>query len=138
VRLASETVVVLDVAQGDQRPYATNDGRYYVRSGARYRRASREELLRLFQAAGDLYFDEQALRNLRLTDLDLNEVARYVEGTGLDDLGDDLPRLLQAWRLLDGEHPTVSGVVLFGRSPQAMLPAPADRSRDRGLQARGP
>jgi ATP-dependent DNA helicase RecG len=123
VRHETETVVVLNIAKGDQRPYATNDGRHYVRSGPRCRRASREELLRLFQAAGSLFFDEQALRTRRLSDLDVEAVTRYMAAAGLDDLGDDLPRILKAWRLSDGEHPTVSGVVLFGRAPQTMFPA---------------
>jgi ATP-dependent DNA helicase RecG len=41
--------------------------------------------------------------------------------TGQADLDEDLPRLLRAWRLYDGEYPTVAGVVLFGRNPQAAL-----------------
>jgi ATP-dependent DNA helicase RecG len=56
--LDGEDVVVLNIAKGDQRPYSTREGRYYVRSGARCRRASREELLRLFQAAHSLFYDE--------------------------------------------------------------------------------
>jgi len=43
-------VVVLNVAKGDQRPYCTEQGRYYVRAWRRCRQASREELLRLFQS----------------------------------------------------------------------------------------
>src|SRR6266496_2191370 len=63
-------VVVLNVAKGDQRPYSTRDGRYYIRAGARCRQASREELLRLFQAAQSLFYDEQPLPRLSIKDLD--------------------------------------------------------------------
>ncbi len=92
-----------------------------IRSGARCRRASREELLGLFQAAHSLFYDEQSLPRLDLADLDLNEVSRYLDDTDQVDLDDDLVRLLWAWRMYDGSHPTVGGLVLFGRRPQAEL-----------------
>jgi len=118
--LEGKTVVVLNVAKGDQRPYATASGRYYVRSGARCRAASREELLRLFQASTALYYDEQPLPRLDLGDLDLGSVTRHLADTGLEDV-EDIPRVLRNWRLYDGSHPTVGGVVLFGRAPQEAL-----------------
>ncbi|MGH3936430.1 MAG: RNA-binding domain-containing protein [Pseudonocardiaceae bacterium] len=121
VPLDGKDVVVLNVAKGDQRPYSTREGRYYIRSGARCRRASREELLRLFQSAHSLFYDEQPLPRLDLTDLDLDAVTRYLDDTNQVDLDDDLARLLRAWRMYDGSHPTVGGLVLFGRRPQAEL-----------------
>lgn len=122
VRLDSMSVVVLNVAKGDQRPYATKSGQYYVRGGARCRQASREELLRLFQASQSLFYDELGLRALDLTDLDLDAVSRHLAGVGLED-AEDPTRLLRNWRLYDGEHPTVAGVVMFGRNPQEALEA---------------
>ena len=121
VRLDGKDVVVLNIAKGDQRPYSTREGRYYIRSGARCRRASREELLRLFQVAHSLFYDEQPLPRLDLADLDLDAVARYLDDTNQVDLDEDLVRLLRAWRMYDGSHPTVGGLVLFGRHPQAQL-----------------
>lgn len=117
-------VIVVHVARGDQRPYATSSGRYYIRSGARCRDASREELLRLFQAGQDLYVDEQPLNRLDLTDLDLDAVGRHARDVGLDaEDSDDLRGLLRSWRLYDGAHPTIAGLVLFGRRPQDSLEA---------------
>jgi ATP-dependent DNA helicase RecG len=122
VLLDGVSVVVVNVAKGDQRPYATGSGRYYVRSGTRCRQPSREELLRLFQASNSLFYDELALRTLDLTDLDLDAVGRHLADNGLED-ADDPTRLLRNWRLYDGEHPTVAGVVMFGRNPQDALEA---------------
>ena len=121
VTLDGKDVVVLNITKGDQRPYCTSEGRYYIRSGTRCRRASREELLRLFQAARSLFYDEQPLPRLNLADLDLDAVSRYLDDTNQIDLDDDLVRLLRAWRMYDGSHPTVGGLVLFGRRPQAAL-----------------
>lgn len=125
VELHGKHVVVLNIPKGDQRPYRTSDGRYYVRSGARCRGASREELLRLFQASRSLFYDEQPLPQLDLADLDLDAVARHLELTDQQELGGDLPRLLRAWGLYEDGHPTVGGAVVFGRDPQAALPSSA-------------
>jgi predicted HTH transcriptional regulator len=74
-----------------------------------------------FKATHALYYDGQPLRRLDLTDLDLNAVSRYLVETEQVDLDDDFQYLLRAWRLYDGAHLTVGGLVLFGRAPQAEL-----------------
>ncbi|MGH3707184.1 MAG: hypothetical protein ACRDRQ_03570, partial [Pseudonocardiaceae bacterium] len=48
-------------------------------------------------------------------------VTRYLDDTNQMDVDDDLVRLLRAWRMFDGSHPAVGGLVLFGRRPQAEL-----------------
>ncbi|MDL5157469.1 RNA-binding domain-containing protein [Actinomycetospora termitidis] len=121
VEIDSRRVVVLHVARGDQRPYSTKDGKYYVRSGARCRAASREELLRLFQAAQDLFYDEVPLRQIGLSTLDTESVGRHLVEVGLEDESDDPARILRAWRMSDGDHPTVGGLIVFGRRPQDHL-----------------
>ena len=121
IDLDGRAVVVLNVAKGDQRPYATREGRYYTRSGTRCRAASREELLRLFQATQALFYDEQPLARLDLAGLDLDAVSRYLQSTEWADADEDVVRLLRAWRMYDGAHPTVGGLVVFGRRPQTHL-----------------
>jgi ATP-dependent DNA helicase RecG len=121
VVLNGKNVLVVNVAKGDQRPYRTHGGQYYVRSAAHCRHASREQLLRLFQASRSLFYDEQPLTRLDLSDLDLDAVARHLADARREDLDEDMPRLLGYWGLYDGDHPTVGGIVLFGRHPQAVL-----------------
>jgi ATP-dependent DNA helicase RecG len=121
VTLDGHQIVVLNIAKGDQRPYSTRSGQYYIRSGSRCRSASREELLRLFQASQAFFYDEQPLTRLDLADLDLEAVERYVIDAGREEPEEDLYRLLRAWRLADADHPTVGGVLLFGRHPQDVL-----------------
>jgi len=121
IDLDGQSVVVLNVAKGDQRPYATREGRYYTRSGARCCAASREELLRLFQATQALFYDEQPLQRLDLAAVDLDGVTRYLQNTEWAEPDEDVVRLLRAWRMYDGAHPTVGGLVVFGRRPQLEL-----------------
>lgn len=123
VRLDGITVVAVRVPKGDARPYRTKAGQYYVRTAARCRSASREELLRLFQATESLYYDEMPLYRTSLADLDLTAVERFLSDAGLADLVEsDLRRLLRNWRLYDSQHLTLAGLVLFGVEPQRELP----------------
>ncbi|MGD0062825.1 MAG: ATP-binding protein [Streptosporangiaceae bacterium] len=87
VMLDDKAVVVLNVPKGDQRPYATSDGRYYVRSGVRCRHASRDQMLRMFQASDSLFYDEQPLPRLHISDLDLDAVSRHLADAQELDLG---------------------------------------------------
>jgi ATP-dependent DNA helicase RecG len=66
-------VVVINVPQGDQRPYRTIRGDYFIRTSSGRRRASRQELLRLFQAVESLFYDETVV--LRASSADLNAQA---------------------------------------------------------------
>ena len=115
-------VVVINIPKGDQRPYRMNKGVYYVRTTSGCRQASREELLRLFQATESLYYDETPFPRLSVADLDLDAFDRYLETTGQADLMPGRVRLLRNWGLLSRVHPTIAGIVLFGRDPQRHLP----------------
>jgi ATP-dependent DNA helicase RecG len=117
-----KTVVVVNIPKGDQRPYRTNSGLYYIRTTSGCRQASREELLRLFQPSESLYYDETTLPRLSLSDLDIGAFENFLEETGEADLGIDQKRLLKNWRLMSGNHPTIAGIILFGRKPQQHLP----------------
>ena len=115
-------IVVVNIPKGDHRPYRTNKGRYYVRTSSGCRDASREELLRLFQATESLYYDETPLPRLGLHDLDMDSFEQYLEKVGLSELEIDPTRLLQNWALASDDHPTLAGLLLFGRDPQKHIP----------------
>jgi len=78
-------------------------------------------MLRMFQATRSLFYDEQSLPGLTLADLELDAVTRHLADVGQSELANDLPRLLHAWGLFGDEYPTVGGILLFGRNPQAAL-----------------
>jgi len=121
---AGGTVVVVNVPKGDMRPYRTNRGVFYVRTSSGRRQASREELLRLFQATESLFYDETPLLRLSLDDIDLSYFEYFLRETGQSSLieNGDRERLLANWSLVVNEHPTVAGILLFGRDPQRHLP----------------
>lgn len=124
VRRGARAVLVVSVPKGEQRPYKTNRGVYFIRTSSGRRQASREELLRLFQASESLYYDETALTRLGVEEISLDAVRQFVEQTAQTQALLELApeRLFRSWRLAKDDHPTVAGVVLFGRDPQAHLP----------------
>jgi len=122
VAVDGRSVLVVRVPRGDQRPYRTSRGRYYIRTTSGCRDASRGELLRLFQAAESLHADELPVLRAGLADLSMEAFEQHLTDAGLQDTGLDRLTLLRNWRLVAGDHPTLAGLLLFGRRPQEALP----------------
>ena len=120
-----KTLLVVRVPKGDLRPYRTRRGDYFVRTSSGKRRASRQELLRLFQATESLFFEETLVLQATIDDLDLDAFRRFCE-TVLGEVPVEDRQLLVNWRLVreaEGRrHPTVAALLLFGREPQRFLP----------------
>jgi len=55
----------------------TSQHKYFIRVGSTKRVASREELIRLFQASGALHYDILEVERAQLTDLDLGQIGQY-------------------------------------------------------------
>ncbi|MBI4605461.1 MAG: ATP-binding protein, partial [Planctomycetes bacterium] len=70
LEVQGKRVLVVQVPKGDDRPYSTNRGVHYVRTFSGKRQASREELLRIFQATQSLLYDEQQVVSADLSALD--------------------------------------------------------------------
>lgn len=77
-------VVVIHIPKGDQRPYSTNRGVYFIRTSSGRRQATREELLRLFQATESMFYDETPLLRLDLSAMDMNAVQQFPKRHGQD------------------------------------------------------
>lgn len=123
-------VLVVQVPKGSQRPYRTNRGVYYIRTASGRRQASREELLRLFQASESLYYDETPLLTTSADDIEVQaqrDICEIAGQRGIDIATIDPRQLLLNWKLLgraNGQTPlTVAGVLFLARHPQRWLPA---------------
>ncbi len=122
-------VVVVNIPQGDLRPYRTHRGDYFIRTASGRRRATRQELLRLFQAADSLHYDETLLVRATLKDLDRYAFEDYLRRAYLRSVEDfeiGYETLLANLSLIKPAeqelHPTVAAVLFFGRDPQKFLP----------------
>jgi ATP-dependent DNA helicase RecG len=121
-------VVVVNIPKGDQRPYRTIRGDYFIRTTSGRRRASRQELLRLFQSTESLYYDETVVWRATLRDLDEQRFADFFRRSYNREITSEqeTERLMKNMRLLEEREsvwrPTLAGLLCFGREPQRFLP----------------
>ncbi|MGF6812196.1 ATP-dependent DNA helicase RecG [Paraburkholderia sp. Clong3] len=104
-----------------------NKNAYFIRVGTQSREPTPEELGRLFQQRGSFRAELRPVSGATLDDLDMRRLSNYfvyVRGQDAPDINDE-----SAWKTLlfnteimveDGI--TVSGVLLFGRTPNRFLP----------------
>ncbi len=135
IKLADgKRIAVLTVGKSPFRPHRTQRGHYYLRVGSTNREASPDELRRLFQATGQLYYDELPVPGAGMEAIDPAAVSRFfLTFNGFDPFarepGDTLRTLVNAGILTERAGPppvaTVGGLLLFGRYPQRWLPQSA-------------
>ncbi len=124
VDIDEKTVVIINVPKGDQRPYRTGSGLYYIRSSNRCRQASRQELLRLFQAAESLYFDETEVFRTSVSDLDQDSFERFFRDfLNMKITTENIHTYMKNLKVISsGDKPTLSGILFFGIQPQVFFP----------------
>lgn len=128
-RIEEKEIAVFYVPKGTDRPYRTNRDYYYIRVGTSRRRATKEELLRLFQRAGLAQYDLFPVPRTTIEDIDLKLVDRYFEAIYHQKLEEaeitriELLKNLEVLTNYEGrEVCSVAGLLLFGRNPQKYLP----------------
>lgn len=130
ILVEGKTVVMLDIPAGIAKPYHTQKGDYYVRAGSTARKASREELSRLFQDSGLVHYETTPINGTRLTDLNwqrLNEYFLDLHPAHINLNAEDATtrrRMLQNLDILSpaDESATVVGMLIFGLTPERYLP----------------
>lgn len=126
LNVGERTVARINIPKGPDRPYYTSRNRYYIRVGSTKRIASREELVRLFQASGLFHYDLVELSQAERNQLNLSAVAEYFTRYELafaKESEAERDRLMRATDVLGAEgRPTVGGLLVFGISPERVLP----------------
>ncbi|MBI4766667.1 MAG: putative DNA binding domain-containing protein [Deltaproteobacteria bacterium] len=124
-------VMVLTIREGLSKPYADNQGVFWMKSGANKRPVtSREEIQRMMQRAGLVYADEVPVEGTTLDSLDdahfddffQKQHGRTVKQE-LEDSGLTMAQLLNNLGLAKNETLNLAGLILFGRDPQRYRPA---------------
>ncbi len=124
--ISERRVARIHVSSGKDKPYYTSRRKYFIRVGSTKRVATREELVRLFQASGALHYDMVEVDRARMTDLDLGQIGNYFNRYNIsffDEPDADRIRLMANTDIL-GEHqrPTLAGLLVFGLAPERFLP----------------
>ena len=134
VRLGDgKRVAVITLTEGTAKPYALrhNDREeVFVRVGSTSRRATREQLARLFESGGMLHAELLPVSGTALVDLDKARLEDYlvrIAGDAAPPAGDDdwHRRLMGLGFMVAGQDGaplcTIAGVVLFGHRPRQKL-----------------
>jgi ATP-dependent DNA helicase RecG len=127
-------VLVVRVPAGPDKPYARLHNRrktYYIRVGSTSREASREELERMFQASGRLFYGLKPVPGATFEALDVRRLRDYFTRVLQGDAPADGD--IEGWQTLLANVDlmtvsaglrvaTVDGVLLFGKNPKRFLP----------------
>ena len=124
-------VMVVTVQEGISKPYADNNGVFWVKSGADKRRVtSREEVQRMLQSADLIHADELVMEGTTTSDMDLAHFSAFFEKVygepldmALDRDGLSLGCLLNNLGLAKNGSLNLAGLMIFGRHPQRYRPA---------------
>jgi len=124
VKVGDKVVVVINVTKGEQRPYRTSSGFFYIRSGNRIRQASRQELLRLFQATESIFYDEIEIAKASFDDIDIDYSEEFMEHFyGFKPEEEQIFNYLKNLKVItERRKPTLAGLLFFGVNPQDYLP----------------
>ncbi|MBX4261075.1 putative DNA binding domain-containing protein [Clostridium estertheticum] len=128
--LSDKRVSVVNISKGLNKPYYTVDHKYYIRVGTTKRIASREELLRLFEANGALHFDISPIEATSIKDLNIDIIRDYFINYNTFDLYEEekeaIERILINADILkekDGKAVcSVGGILMFGKNSEKYLP----------------
>ncbi|MBU3175399.1 putative DNA binding domain-containing protein [Clostridium estertheticum] len=128
--LSDKRVSVVNISKGLNKPYYTVDHKYYIRVGTTKRIASREELLRLFEANGALHFDISPIEATSIKDLNIDIIRDYFINYNTFDLYEEEKEaveriLINADILKEKEGKavcSVGGILMFGKNNEKYLP----------------
>lgn len=120
-------VAVITIFKSNQRPHQMmQTGAFYVRRGSTTGYAQREEIASMLQETGLINHETMLVYRATLADLDGEAVYKFFKKFGLSERVS-----LSHWesagfigknRETETFHPTIGGLLLFGKKPQLFLP----------------
>lgn len=123
----SVDVLVINVAEGINKPYKTKKGEIFVKQGSNKRLLTdNAEIMRLFQHSGNLLADEIEVYDTSIDDIDEKLFAGYFVkefGQTFEDKGLSYEQALRAKRVLRNNRVSLAGLLFFGLAPQTIKPA---------------
>jgi ATP-dependent DNA helicase RecG len=124
IKVGDKLIIVVHVPKGEQRPYRTSKGFFYIRSANRIRQASREELLRLFQATESIFYDEIEVAKAKFDDIDLEYFEKFMQQFyGFKPEESQIFNYLKNLKIItERKKPTLAGLLFFGINPQNYFP----------------
>ena len=117
-------ILIIDVPKGVNKPYAVNKSVFWVKNGADKRRATREELFRLMQSSKILFADEMetevSIDSFDHQSFNIFYEKYYKEEIQISEISSQ--QLLKNLKLVNNNHLTLAGILLFGLNPHHHRP----------------
>ncbi|PCJ20673.1 MAG: ATP-dependent DNA helicase [Candidatus Cloacimonadota bacterium] len=127
--IEEKKILILEVDEGTNKPYATNKGIYLTKVGSDKRKISPQELRRLFAESKELYADEEVLSRTDISDINTELFYQFVLDNdkdlfeGLKTKSLNLEIILENFNLMTNKHLTLAGNLIFGMLPQKYNPS---------------
>lgn len=117
-------VLIINIPKGEQRPYRTKSGKFYIRSGNRCRQASWQEVRRLYQTSESIFYDENPISKASPRNLDTGYFKTFLEKYLDISPGESLiENYLENLKVITHDKkPTLAGILFFGENPQRFIP----------------
>lgn len=125
ITIDNQKILVIRIPYGSHKPYCTNKGVYYTKSGSDKRKVSQEELRRLFQESGKLYADEMVFKEAAFTDIDLPLFKQFhlkKYDIPFEEDEEALPQTFENLNLASDGRLNLAGLLLFARNPMKYTP----------------
>lgn len=123
----SKHVLIVNIDKGINKPYKTAQGEIYIKQGSNKRLLTdNAEIMRLFQASGNLLADEMEVHGTTIDDINKDVFAEYFKkefGETYEQKGLSYEEALRAKRILRNNQVTLAGLLFFGKDPQSIKPA---------------
>lgn len=123
----SKHVLIVHIDEGINKPYKTAQGEIYVKQGSNKRLLTdNAEIMRLFQASGNLLADEMEVHGTTIDDINKDTFTEYFKkefGETYEQKGLSYEEALRAKRVLRNNRVSLAGLLFFGNDPQSIKPA---------------
>ena len=122
----AQSVLYIEIPKGSEKPYQTQQNQFLTRVGSTNRTATQGELMRMFQQSGMFHFDQVAVSNTSINDLNMGALDQYFTPYEIEfskETEAERKQLLINTDILavPGET-TVGGLLMFGINPSRYLP----------------
>jgi ATP-dependent DNA helicase RecG len=123
-------VLLINITSGAAKPYCISSGVYYVKSGSDKRKASPQELLRMFQQSASIFIDETIVdakveNTPNANGVNLAKFYFYYEkraGKTFLSEGISVEKVLENMNLAKEGNWNLAGLLLFANNPQTYKP----------------
>lgn len=125
--LSDKLIMVVTIPDGISKPYMDNNAAIWIKNGSDKRKVtSREEIQRMFQAAGLLHGDEIPANGLSVSDIDLPFFEDFFQkeyNETLDSQDNSITNIFENMNLAKSGALNIAGALLFARQSHFRLPA---------------